>query len=99
MTRRRRSPRRPRSSMRRRLPMPLGPAEAAVIDRRLHPEAPSGPHLEELASASIDALGGRVLRASIESMGEGKTFFGHLTVRGAGGTVELESRAADAVAL
>ena len=83
----------------RRLPMPVGPAEAAALERRLHGEKSERPHLQELTASSIQALGGQVTRASIETIGTDKVFLGHLTVRGGSGSVELASRAADSVVL
>ncbi len=83
----------------RRLPVPIGPAEATALDRRLHGERGDRPRSNELAASSIAALGGRVTRASIEQLTGEKVFLGHVTVAGQRGKVELESRAQDSVAL
>jgi bifunctional DNase/RNase len=83
----------------RRLPVPVAPAEAAALDRRLHGEKSDHARLHDLANRSITALGGRVVRASIESLSGDRVFLGHLSVRGKAGSIELESRAPDSVAL
>lgn len=83
----------------RRLTMPASATEAAAIDRRLHGEKADRPQLPDVTGASIHSLGGRVTRASIESVTTDKVFLGHLTVRGGAGAVDLESRAVDSVTL
>ena len=83
----------------RRLPMPVGPSEAAALDRRLHGEKPDRPRLHELTGQSITALGGRVTRASIESQTMDKVFLGHVTLASTSGSIDLESRATDSVVL
>ena len=83
----------------RRLPMAVGPSEAAALDRRMHGEKPDRPRLHELTGQSITALGGRVTRASIESQTADKVFLGHVTLASGEGSVELESRATDSVVL
>src|SRR5437667_7434611 len=58
----------------RRLPVPLGRTEAALIERSLRRGASQG-----LAAASVEALGGRVLRASIDEVSQ-RTFRAHVSV-------------------
>ena len=83
----------------RRLAMPVGAADAAALERKLHGEKPDRPRLHELAGQSIAALGGKVTRASIETQTSDKVFLGHVTLASRGGQVELESRATDSVVL
>ena len=83
----------------RRLPIAVGPSEAAALDRRLHGQKPDRPRLHELAGQSITALGGRVTRAVIESQTNDKVFLGHVTLASVSGSIELESRATDSVVL
>ena len=83
----------------RRLPLPIGAAEAAALDRRVHGEKPERPRVHDLAGQSISALGGRVTRAYIGTQTTDKVFLGHVTISSRSGSVELESRAADSVAL
>lgn len=83
----------------RRLAMPVGPSEAAALDRRLHGEKPDRPRLHDLAGNSIASLGGRVVRASIDLQTKDKVFLGHLTIASRHGSVQLESRATDSVVL
>src|SRR5207247_652442 len=55
--------------------------------------------VHDLTAQTISSLGGRVLRASIESQTDDKVFLGHVTIAASAGAVDLESRAADSVAL
>jgi bifunctional DNase/RNase len=82
-----------------RLPIPVGAAEAAALDRRLHGEKLARPRLHDVTSASIAALGGRVVRASIDAQAVDKVFLARVTVVGNGREVDLESRGPDAIAL
>ncbi|MFN2549291.1 MAG: bifunctional nuclease domain-containing protein [Myxococcales bacterium] len=75
----------------RRLPVPISRAEAALIERAL--KGPRG-----LAPATIEALGGRVLGASIDSFGQ-RTFRGHLSLGAGSREVRIESTAGEALAL
>ena len=83
----------------RRLPIAVGPSEAAALERRLHGEKSDRPRLHELTGQSITALGGRVTRAVIESQTNDKIFLGHVTLASVSGSIELESRATDSVVL
>jgi bifunctional DNase/RNase len=83
----------------RRLPLPIGAAEAAALDRRVHGEKAERPRVHDLAGQSISALGGRVTRAYIGTQTTDKVFLGHVTISSRSGSADLEARAADSVAL
>jgi bifunctional DNase/RNase len=80
----------------RRLPIPVSSSEAAAIEQRLTGEAALQ---RNLASASIHALGGRVVRASIDAVGSDRAFLGHVSIAGSAGTVELPAGPQESVAL
>jgi len=76
----------------RRLPVPISRAEAALIERGLH-------GTRGLAPDALAALGGRILRASIdEAFGE-HGFRGHLTVRSGSRELNIEGTAGEAITL
>jgi bifunctional DNase/RNase len=75
----------------RRLPVPLGRGEAALIERSLRRE--SG-----LAAASVEALGGRVLRACIDQVSH-RTFRAYVSVGSGSREVRIEASAGEALAL
>ena len=77
----------------RRLPIPISRAEAALIERSLARGAPG------LTESSLRALGGRVLRASIDELGPAASFRAHLTIGSGGREVLLEAAAGEALAL
>ena len=77
----------------RRLPLPLGRAEAAQIERSLKTRiAPS------LLSQSIEALGGRILRASIDDL-SGPALRAHLILSSGSQQLSIEAPLADALSL
>ena len=76
----------------RRLAVPVTRAEAALIDDALRGGA-------SLSAAAVEALGGRVLRASIDDAVSLRQFRGHLSVRGGSGEVRLEASAGEAISL
>jgi len=78
---------------RRRLPVPVSRAEASRIERALN----GGPH--GLANASIEALGGRVLHATIDELSRERGFRGHLALGSGLREVRLEAPAGEALAL
>lgn len=75
----------------RRLPVPISRAEAALIERAM--KGPRG-----LAPATVEALGGRVLSASIDSFNQ-RTFRGHLLLGAGSREMRLDSTAGEALAL
>lgn len=77
-----------------RLPLPLSAHEALAIEQRL-----KGAPATTLAASSIQALGGRVLRVSIDSVARGHVFSGHVSVAGGAGRVELPARPQEAIGL
>ena len=88
-----------------RLPLPLTAAEAQGLERRLR-----GAEAEEpLAAAAIRALGGRVLRVSVDAVAPGRDFpgrtfaghdlSGHVTVSRGAGRVDLPARPQEAIGL
>ena len=78
----------------RRLPVPVSRMEAALIERAARGQ-------QGLTRATLDALGGRVVRAAIDGMADDRTLRGHLTVAsGLGrGEVRLEAAPGEALAL
>lgn len=76
----------------RRLPVPLSNAEATQIDAALH-------GAKALAPGALEALGGRVVGASIDELGEGRGFRGHLSLRGSGGELRVDATAGEALTL
>ncbi len=76
----------------RRLPVPLSNAEATQIDAALH----GG---KALAPGALEALGGRVVGASIDDIAEGRGFRGHVSLRAKGGEVRVDAAAGEALAL
>jgi bifunctional DNase/RNase len=80
----------------RRLPIPVSSGEAAAIEQRLT----GGEALQrDLASVSIRALGGKVVRASIDAVGRDRVFLGHVSIAGSGGAVEVPAGPQDSVPL
>jgi len=75
----------------RKLPVPISRADAALIEGAM-----AGRH--RLVPASVEALGGRVVRACIDEIGE-REVRARLVLAGALGEVQLDSRAAEALAL
>ena len=78
----------------RRLPVPVSRIEAQLIERARRGQ--SG-----LTQATIDALGGRVVRASIDGMADDRALRGHLCIAsGLGrGEVRLDAAPGEALAL
>ena|SRR5438105_3697411 len=76
----------------RKLPVPVSKADAALIERAL--EGRRG-----LLPASLEALGGRVLRASIDQVAADRSFSGHLSLASGLRELWVEARAGEALAL
>lgn len=76
----------------RRLPIPLTRADASRIERALN----GGPH--GLASATLDALGGRIIHASIDECSRERGFRGHLSVASGLRTIQVDAPAGEALA-
>ncbi|MGZ6142756.1 MAG: bifunctional nuclease domain-containing protein [Myxococcales bacterium] len=76
----------------RRLPVPISRAEAALIERSR--KGPKG-----LGPAAVEALGGRVLRASIDEVSRERGFRGHLALGSGSRELSVESTAGEALAL
>src|ERR1700730_5460504 len=85
----------------RRLLLPISPDEARSLDQRLRGlRAEAGnANVKELSTGSIRALGGQVVRASIDAVSRERVFYGHLTLGRGPDTFDVEARPADAVAL
>jgi bifunctional DNase/RNase len=76
----------------RRLPVPVSKAEAAMIERSVR--GPSG-----LGPATVEALGGRILRASIDEVSRGRGFRGHLALGAGSRELRIDAGAGEALAL
>jgi bifunctional DNase/RNase len=76
----------------RRLGIPVTRAEAALIDSALRGS-------RGLGTATIEALGGRVLRASIDGAVSAREFRGHLSLGSGGQELRLESSAGEAISI
>lgn len=76
----------------RRLGIPVTPAEAALIDSALRGST-------GLGTATIEALGGRVLRASIDGAASARDFLGHLSLRSGARVLRLEASAGEALSI
>lgn len=93
------------------LAVPVSPDEARALDPRLRGERPTrgNAKAQELAGGAIRALGGRVVRASIDdvtqerasevSAASSQGFGSHVTVARGKGRLQVEAAPADAVAL
>lgn len=76
----------------RQLPVPVSRAEAALIERSLK----GGRGLEP---QSVEALGGRVLRASIDGISRERGFRGHVALGAGSRELRLEASAGEALSL
>jgi bifunctional DNase/RNase len=85
----------------RRLLVPISPDEARSLDQRLRGQRAEAGNakVQELATGSIRALGGQVVRASIDAVSRERIFYGRLTLGRGPDTFDIEARPADAVAL
>lgn len=80
------------------LPIFVGGREAMAIALALRGEAPPRPLTHDLLAALIETLDASVDRAEVTEL-RGGTFFARLAVRSAGGSVSVDSRPSDAIAL
>jgi hypothetical protein len=76
----------------RRLGIPVTPAEAALIEAALRGST-------GLGTATMEALGGRVLRASIDGAASTRDFRGHLSLVSAARVLRLEASAGEALSI
>jgi hypothetical protein len=76
----------------RRLGIPITPAEAALIEAALHGST-------GLGTSTIEALGGRVLRASIDGAASARDFRGHLSLGSGARVLRLEASAGEALSI
>jgi bifunctional DNase/RNase len=85
----------------RRLLVPISPDEARSLDQRLRGQRAEAGNakVQELATGSIRALGGQIVRASIDAVSRERVFYGRLTLGRGPDTFDVEARPADAVAL
>ncbi len=79
-------------------PILIGISEAIAIDRKIRGYEPARPLTHDLLASVITHLGGEVERIEVCGLRE-NTFFARLLIRRDGGTVEVDSRPSDAVAL
>ena len=82
----------------RRLPIWIGLPEARSIAARLEQIEPVRPNTHDLAKSLLEGLGGRVERVVVTELRE-RTYYGLIVVRGPDGSVEIDSRPSDAIAL
>ena len=80
------------------LPIYIGPAEADAIHIRLKEVSVPRPLTHDLMANSIKSLGGIIDHIVVSSM-ENDTFFATIVVRQGDGTVEIDARPSDALAL
>lgn len=79
-------------------PIIIGTGEAHEIHRVLTSFQPPRPLTHQLAYASIEALGGKLLRVDIVDLRE-NTFFARLVLSRNGDEITLDARPSDALAL
>ena len=82
----------------RNFPIVIGVSEAMAIHRRLKGDPAPRPLTHDLLANVIEQLGGKLERIEIHNLKE-HTFFARLHIRQNGGTVEVDSRPSDAIAL
>ena len=82
----------------RRLPMWIGPAEAAALAMALESAEAPRPFTYKLAASLVDAAGSAIAEVRITSL-ISQVFYAAVIVRGPGGTREVDSRPSDAVNL
>jgi len=79
-------------------PIMIGNTEANEIHRVVHGQEAARPLTHRLAQSLVEGLGGRVLGVDIVDLQQ-NTFFARIRLEGPGGTVEVDARPSDAIAL
>lgn len=82
----------------RRVPIMIGPAEAAAISLSLEHEQPDRPLTHDLLKLVIDRLDSRVMRVVIDDLFN-KTYYAKIYLELDGEELDLDSRPSDAIAL
>ncbi len=80
------------------LPIWIGPWEASAIAMKLQGLSPERPLTHDLFATTLEQLGVRVDRVVISELAD-ETFHARLILEGASGTVEIDARPSDALAL
>ena len=80
------------------LPIWIGPWEASAIAMKLQGLSPERPLTHDLFATTLERLGVRVDRVVISELAD-ETFHARLILEGANGTVEIDARPSDALAL
>jgi len=79
-------------------PIFIGPAEAWAINRGLKGEAFTRPLTHDLLASVITGLGGRLERVVVSDLRQ-ETYYAKLFIHRNGGSIEVDSRPSDAIAL
>jgi uncharacterized protein len=79
-------------------PIVIGLPEAQAIERRLKGVVVKRPHTHDLLASVIETLGGKLVSITITDLSDG-TFFAQLDVRTKDGTLAIDARPSDAIAL
>ena len=80
------------------LPIWIGLPEARSIAARLERIEPARPNTHDLAKSLLEGLGARLERVIVTELRE-RTYYGLIVIRGPDGSVEIDSRPSDAIAL
>ncbi len=80
------------------LPIWIGPWEASAIAMKLQGLSPERPLTHDLFATTLEQLGVRIDRVVIAELAD-ETYHARLILEGAGGTVEIDARPSDALAL
>ena len=80
------------------LPITIGPLEAHSIALAVEGQAPLRPLTHDLVKAILDKLNAKVAMVIIDDLRD-ETFFGQLNLELAEGTVDVDARPSDAIAL
>lgn len=79
-------------------PIVIGSSEAFAINRRLSGHPTPRPLTHDLLANVIEEMGGSIERIEITNL-QDHTFFARIRIRHGGGTVSVDSRPSDAIAL
>ncbi|MCG3174500.1 MAG: hypothetical protein GMKNLPBB_02739 [Myxococcota bacterium] len=80
------------------MPIWIGPVEAQAIVRKLRNKQPDRPLTHDLMYNLLETAGARVLRVEIHNL-EDNTYFAHVVMGMDTGSVNVDSRPSDAMAL